>query len=32
MVGLYDPISGARAQLVGGGDAVQLSGPITVSR
>ena len=32
MVGLYDPISGARAQLTGGGDAVQLSRPITVKR
>ncbi len=32
MVGLYDPVSGVRAQLAGGGDAVQLSGPITVGR
>ena len=32
MVGLYDPISGARAQLTEGGDAVQLSRPIAVKR
>lgn len=30
MVGLYDPVSGARAQLAGGGDTVQLADQVTI--
>ena len=32
VVGLYDPVSGTRAQLTQGGDAVQLSDQVSISR